>query len=31
VEHYHLACYEAANSPYGEPATDAPLRATSAA
>jgi hypothetical protein len=31
VEHYHLECYEAAARPYGEPATNAPMRVTSAA
>jgi len=31
VEHYHLECYEAAGRPYGEPATNAPSRVSSAA
>jgi len=31
VEHYHLECYETAAQPYGEPATNAPMRVTSAA
>ncbi len=31
VEHYHLECYEMAGRPYGEPATNAPTRVSSAA
>ena len=31
VEHYHLECYEIAEKPYGEPATNAPTRVSSAA
>jgi hypothetical protein len=31
VEHYHLDCYETAARPYGEPATNAPTRVSSAA
>jgi hypothetical protein len=31
VEHYHLECYEAADKPYGEAATNVPTRVSSAA
>jgi hypothetical protein len=31
VEHYHHECYEGTNKPYGEPATNAPSRVSSAA
>lgn len=31
VEHYHLECYTTSGAPYGEPATNAPTRVTTAA